>query len=194
MELEYYIKKYREERINKNNRILGDKNKELKLEFYSKLNKLIDEQVIHQNNGDQNKIKHISLCRLISSCYTGSYESYLWLSNSQLYYDNYKSYVYWKPAFIYDSIDNDMMEIEKLLRVRFVHIEAYELFALKRKLILDDWITFEKYFCNLVKASKGEIINSSLKVEDEILILYGDYMERLQIIGRIGITKGEGYE
>ncbi len=194
VEQEDYIKKYREERINKNEEVLKNNDEEIRAEYFLILDNLIQEQLKCQNKNEQNKIKHISLCRLLSSSYTESYESYLWISNSQLYYDNNKSYTYWKPSFIYDSLDKDMIEVERLLRKKFIHIEAYELFILKKKLILDDWISFKKLFCNLAKESKQSIINSSLQVEDEILILYGDYMERLEVIGRIEIIEGGGHE
>lgn len=193
-ELKDYIENYRKERICKIEMVLKSKEKELTPRFLSKLDKLIMEQIKRQSEGEQSKTKHLSLCSLGSSSYTESYESYFWLSNSQLYYDKSKSYVYWRPDYLYDNLDSDMKEIERLLRRRFIRIEAFELFALKQKLILDDWMAFETSFCNLAKIGKEVIINSSLQVEDEILILYGDYMERLRVIGRMKMLKGEGHE
>lgn len=188
-ELEKHIQEYRTGRIGKKSELLRANHMKLILEFNSKLDILIEEQIKRQNEEGQDKIKHISLSHLSSSNYTESFESYFWMSSSKLYYDEHKSRVYWKPVFLYDGIENDMVEVERLLREKFVRLEAYELFTLKRKLIFDDWTLFETGFYNLVKSCKERLVNSSLQAEDEILILYGNYMEKLQVIGRIGISE-----
>lgn len=190
-ELEEYIQEYRTNRIRKKKKFLREKYIEPDTDFYSKLDILIEKQIRNQSEVGQDKIKYIALSRLNSSSYTESYESYFWMSNSMLYFDENKSYVYWKPSFIYEDIERDMDTVELLLRHDFVRLEPYELFALKRKLISDDWSLFEATFLNLVKAGMVRIANSSVNVENEILILYGDYMEKLRVIGRINIAEGK---
>lgn len=189
-ELEEYIQEYRTNRISKKREFLIEKYIRLEPEFYSKLDILIEKQIRSQSEVGQDKIKYIALSRLNSSSYTESYEAYFWMSNSMLYFDKNKSYVYWNPVFIYENIERDMDMVEHLLRHKFVRLKAYELLALKRNLISDDWYVFETNFLNLVKTSMVRIVNSSLNVENEIMILYGDYMEKLRVIGRINTAEG----
>lgn len=58
--------------------------------FQSKLNILILEQINRQKEENAYKIKCIFLCRVMSSCYTESYEVILGISNSMLYLDEKK--------------------------------------------------------------------------------------------------------
>ena len=55
--------------------------------------------------------------------------------------------------------------------------------SIKKKLICDDWILLQECFRNLLDQSISLIMDSSLRTENEILILCGDYMDNLKIIG-----------
>ena len=101
---------------------------EMKPEFYKKLNSLIDEQ--KNRNKDGIKIQAVYLYRLLSSVYTESYEAILGIASSDLYLDEGKSEAYWFPDLVYRNIDEDLKEIEVLLRKRFIRLEEYELFQL----------------------------------------------------------------
>ena len=118
----------------------------------------------------------------MSSDYTESYESILGMSSSTLYLDEKRSQVYWIPECIYETIDKDMVEAEKILRRKFICIQEFELFYIKRKLLDDDWKLLKKVFVTLSKQSMNLIMNSSLKLDDEFLFLCGNYMENLKIM------------
>lgn len=118
----------------------------------------------------------------MSSDYTESYESILGMSSSTLYLDEKRSQVYWIPECIYETIDKDMVEAEKILRRKFICIQEFELFYIKRKLLDDDWKLLKKVFVTLSKQSMNLIMNSSLKLDDEFLLLCGNYMENLKIM------------
>ena len=118
----------------------------------------------------------------MSSDYTESYESILGMSSSTLYLDEKRSQVYWIPECIYETIDKDMVEAEKILRRKFIRIQEFELFYIKRKLLDDDWKLLKKVFVTLSKQSMNLIMNSSLKLDDEFLLLCGNYMENLKIM------------
>ena len=104
------------------------------------------------------------------------------MSSSTLYLDEKRSQVYWIPECIYETIDKDMVEAEKILRRKFICIQEFELFYIKRKLLDDDWKLLKKVFVTLSKQSMNLIMNSSLKLDDEFLLLCGNYMENLKIM------------
>ncbi|WP_312500801.1 hypothetical protein [Lacrimispora sp.] len=181
-EMEEYLKEYRTERL-KIKKIYLEKNL-IKLEsaFHEKLNSLIADQLQRQKEDNAVKLKDIFLCRLISSGYTESYETILGMSSVMLYMDEKKSQVYWYPELVYENIVQDMDAVEKLLRIKFLRLEDFELFFLKQKLLYDDWTLLQECFRNLFKQSVSLIMDSPLRLENEVLILSGDYMDNLKII------------
>jgi hypothetical protein len=180
--MEEYLKDYRTERLKIKKIYLENNLIKLKSAFHEKLDILIAEQLQRQKEDNAVKLKNIFLCRLISSGYTESYEVILGMSNVMLYMDEKKSQVYWYPELVYENIVQDMDAVEKLLRIKFLRLEDFELFFLKQKLLYDDWTLLQECFRNLFKQAVSLIMDSPLRLENEFLILSGDYMDNLKII------------
>lgn len=181
-EMEEYLKDYRTERLKIKKIYLENNLIKLESAFHEKLNILIAEQLQRQKEDNAVKLKNIFLCRLISSSYTESYETILGMSSVMLYMDEKKSQVYWYPELVYENIVQDMDAVEKLLRIKFLRLEDFERFFLKQKLLYDDWTLLQECFRNLFKQSVSLIMNSPLRLDNEVLILSGDYMDNLKII------------
>lgn len=152
---------------------------------------LIKAQETRQETGNQDKIKYLTFFRLISSNYTESYELALGMSTSMLYMDKGTTYVYWTPEIVYDSVKQDMAELEKMLRKEFLRLEAYELFYLKQLLLYDSWQGFQTIIESIVKETADKIIASSLMLENKIQVLCGDYMDKVNGICKIEIGGSE---
>jgi hypothetical protein len=180
--MEEYLKDYRTERLKIKKIYLENNLIKLESAFHEKLDILIAEQLQRQKEDNAVKLKNIFLCRLISSGYTESYEVILGMSNVMLYMDEKKSQVYWYPELVYENIVQDMDAVEKLLRIKFLRLEDFELFFLKQKLLYDDWTLLQECFRNLFKQAVSLIMDSPLRLENEFLILSGDYMDNLKII------------
>lgn len=183
-ELEAYIGEYWEERTKAKKLFLSKNSAIMEITFRMKLNTLIDEQVRRQKTG-QDKIKYLFLCNLISSSYTGSYEVMLGMSNSMLYLDERESHVYWYPALVYEGFDDDMQEVEKKLRRKFIRLGAHELFCLKQKLLYGEWQLVCDCFQRQVESSSYLLLESTLLLESECYVLTGEYMDQLQVVSRI---------
>ncbi|WP_349672888.1 hypothetical protein [Lacrimispora sp.] len=181
-ELEEWIEEYRKDRIEKKSEYLANNLSAMELLFYEKLELLIREQTILQESETEREVKYFYLCRLMSSEYTESYEAVLGLSNQMLYLDEQKSQVYWFPHMIYKNIQMDMKEVEQIVRKKFLRLEAAELFYLKRKLLGDDWDLLQKCFSDLIKGAMDVFKNRSLKLEKELVVLSGNYMDHLQTV------------
>ncbi|HCD45544.1 MAG TPA: hypothetical protein DEQ64_17805 [Lachnoclostridium sp.] len=180
--MEEYLKDYRTERLKIKKIYLENNLIKLESAFHEKLDILIAEQLQRQKEDNAVKLKNIFLCRLISSGYTESYDVILGMSNVMLYMDEKKSQVYWYPELVYENIVQDMDAVEKLLRIKFLRLEDFELFFLKQKLLYDDWTLLQECFRNLFKQAVSLIMDSPLRLENEFLILSGDYMDNLKII------------
>lgn len=181
-ELEECIEEYRKVRIEKKSDYLANNLTSMETLFYEKLELLVKEQTSLQESETEREVKYFYLCRLMSSEYTENYESVLGLSTQMLYLDEQKSQVYWFPHLIYKNIQMDMKEVEQIVRKKFLRLEASELFYLKRKLLGDDWNLLQKCFSDLIKGAVEVFMNRSLKLEKELVVLSGNYMDHLQIM------------
>lgn len=181
-ELEECIEEYRKVRIEKKSDYLANNLSSMETLFYEKLELLVKEQTSLQESETEREVKYFYLCRLMSSEYTESYESVLGLSTQMLYLDEQKSQVYWFPHLIYKNIQMDMKEVEQIVRKKFLRLEVSELFYLKRKLLGDDWNLLQQCFSDLIKGAMEVFMNRSLKLEKELVVLSGNYMDHLQIV------------
>lgn len=162
----------------------------LEKSFKEVLKKLVDDQILKQIGDRKQVISAIFMCHLISSDYTGSYDSILGLCSPQIYLDEFGSSIYWRPPCLFDSIEKDMEEVKKYLYKSFVRIEEYEFLQIKLKLLHDNRELLKEIIPRLIHKNSEIIINSSLRMDDELLILHGVYMERLQVIGHVKANYG----
>lgn len=188
-EMEEYIREYRNIRQSEKSGMIEKEYHCLLPSLYTYMDSLIKEQIFRRKSDGQEGIKHILFFRLLSSGYTGSGEIALGMSNSMIYLDDNFSCVYWKPDFIYESIDEDMEKVKCILQQKYIRIEKFELLYLKQKLLSDDWEVFSKIIAKLAEKIAEQVLNSPLLLEDELVILYGDYMDRLDVAAKIG-TEG----
>lgn len=182
-EMEDYIKWYRKKRKERKTGQLSGFVQKLRSSFFEKIDVLIREQEGKQKEEKGELLKYVFLCRLMSSYYTESYDAILGISSEKLYLDEEKTCIFWKPDPVYDGVDWDMAEVEKLLRQKYIHVQASELFYIKRRLLEDDWELIQESFRILSGQVFSRIGDSALKIEKEILFLCGNYMEHLQIVG-----------
>lgn len=148
---------------------------------------LIQDVAEQQVAKEQGKIKYLVFCRLRSSEYTGSYEMLVAMSNDTLYFDDNMSCRYWMPQILYQNLEEDMKHVRKILNDKYPRIEEYEMLRVKQILLLDDWNLFCENLGKLAEELAGKMINSPLRLEDEIQILYGDYMDRLDVADTLQI-------
>lgn len=184
-ELEEYIKEYRTNRQSEKSSMAEKEYHSLLPSLCSCMDSLIKEQIFRRESDEQEGIKYILFFRLLSSGYTGSGETALGMSNSMIYLDDNLSSVYWRPDLIYKGIDEDMENVKHILQQKYLRIEEFELLYLKQKLLLDDWEVFCKIIGKLTEGIAERVISSPLPLEDELEILYGDYMDRLDVAAKI---------
>lgn len=184
-ELEEYIKEYCNQRKDKKGNRLINYTDSLLVPLLKKVLETLIQQICKQKTEGQNKIKYLIFQRLLSSGYTGSYELSVGMSNAKLYLDEQIVYEYWKPDFIYEDIDRSMEEVKKILGKKYVRIEDYELLRLKQQLLFDDWTLFVEILKRESRKIIQSVIESDLILEDEIQVLYGNYMDKLRIAYKI---------
>ncbi len=184
-ELEEYIKEYRTIRQNEKKSMAEKKWRNMLPALCLCMDSLFGEQIYRRESDEQEGIKYIIFFHLLSSGYTGSNEIALGMSNSMIYLDDKFSCVYWKPDLIYESLDEDMGKIKRILQQKFLRIEEFELLYLKQKLLLDDWEVFRQIIGKLTAGIAEMVLNSRLPLEKEVEILYGNYMDKLDVAAKI---------
>lgn len=175
------IKDYRHERKNEKRKYLNDHYDNMLSMLLAVEGKLIQDVEKRQIMNEQGEIKYLIFHRLLSSGYTGSYEISMAMSNAALYLDENMSNRYWKPEIIYQNLEEDMKQVRHILSDKYTRIEEYELLRLKQFLLLDDWEIFCEALKKMAEGLAERMKDSPLQLEDEIQILYGDYMDRLDI-------------
>ena len=184
-EMKETIKEYRIERIKIKTEYLNRNYNQLNLSLFSMLDSMIQQENVMQQTEKQGRIKNLVFLHLLTSGYTESYEVAVGMCSSMLYLDENMNYLYWKPEFIYDNIEDDTARIRKMIQKTYVHTEEYEILRLKQELLFDDW----KLFCDILKKMSDEILKrvaaSTLQLENKIQILCGNYMDKLNIVHHI---------
>lgn len=188
-ELIEYIKNYRETRKQNLKTFLAENVLEIIPSFQEKIDFLINEEIKKQRN---EYIKFVFLCQTLSSGYTGSNEAILGMSSDMLYLDEGRSQVFWYPKLFYSGVEEDLADVEKILRKDFLRLEEYELLYIKRRLLNDIWDLIPEFFCTIAKQSVNLITTSPLCLEDEIFFLYGKYMDNLSVVWSTGKEKKNG--
>ena len=91
-------------------------------EFYKNNQDEVEEKIfqeitygLQQCVQTKKKLGYIAISVLESSIITKTYDLQIAFYNKDLYADGYPVYKYWAPAFIYESLDADIEEIEKAL-------------------------------------------------------------------------------
>lgn len=181
VEMEEYIEDFRRERMNAKKEHLNSHYNDLFTPLLAVIDAFIRNLIEKQDTDEQGKIKYLTFHRLQSSGYTGSYEMSVGMSNAMLYLDEHASCTYWKPEIIYHGVEEDMEKVRQILKNKYTHIEEYELLRLKQNFLSDDWNLFCEALGKLAEKLAEKMKDSPLQLEDEIQILYGDYMDRLDV-------------
>lgn len=189
IELESYIQEYCFDRMNVKWEYIDNNYRMLFPAFMENLDILIKRWCGKQKDQNHDKVKYLIFQRLRTSGYTGTYEISMGFSNAMLYLDEHMSYVYWKPDLIFEGIDSDMVDVKKKLEQKYIRIEEYELLYLKQRLLLDDWKLFFKVLDRLSDKVAEKIQDRYKIFEEEIEILAGDYMDRLDMISSISVNR-----
>ena len=83
---------------------------------------------------------------------------------------------------------------QDILNKEFVRLEKFEMFYVQQRLLSDDWELLCTFLPQLARGIADRITGSSLLTEEELEVLYGGYMEKLQTVCRIntgGDTDGK---
>ena len=181
-ELEDYLQDYRVERTAAKRAALEQNYTEMLPALGEKTDLLVKAQAAYQETGRQERVKYLIFFSLRSSGYTQSHEIALAMSNDRLYMDKCMDCVYWKPDIIYEGIAEDLGKAESLLTKEFIRLEKYELFYIQQKLLSDDWKLFCTFLPRLVHGIADRITGSSLRMEEEMEVLCGGYMEKPETV------------
>lgn len=184
-ELEDHLEEYRKKRREEKREHLKEQENQMFPALESGLKLLIEKHGRRQREEGENRVKYVFLCRLLSSGYTDSREIVLGMSDSFLYLDEGKSLVYWRLPILYEGIEEDMAQVRKLLQKSFIRLEEFELFYIKKKLLDDNWEQFQDSASFLAGQAAGVLAHSGILLEDEVIFLYGNYMDDMKIAGTL---------
>ena len=184
-DLEDYLEEYRKKRGEEKRERLKEQENQMFSAIEGGLKLLIEKHGRKQREEGENRVNYVFLCRLLSSSYTDSREIVLGMSDSFLYLDEGKSLVCWSLSVLYEGIEEDMAQVRKLLQKRFIRLEEFELFYIKKKLLDDNWEQFQDSVSFLAAQAAGVLAHGGILLEDEVVFLYGNYMDDMKIAGTL---------
>ena len=162
-------------------------------EFYKNNQDEVEEKIfqeitygLQQCVQTKKKLGYIAISVLESSIITKTYDLQIAFYNKDLYADGYPVYKYWAPAFIYESLDADIEEIEALLKLEIVRLKPYEICEIKHQYAINFYFLIGFLMKSI--ASKITHIQMFQKVdkENEVKILFGKYMEKQIVLHILG--------
>ncbi len=183
--LEDYLEEYRKKRGEEKRERLKEQENQMFSAMEGGFKLLIEKHGRKQREEGENRVNYVFLCRLLSSSYTDSREIVLGMSDSFLYLDEGKSLVFWSLPVLYEGIEEDMAQVRKLLQKSFIRLEEFELFYIKKKLLDDNWEQFQDSVSFLAGQAAGVLEHSGILLEDEVIFLYGNYMDDMKIAGTL---------
>lgn len=189
-EMAAYLQDYRAERIAAKRAELEKNYTGMLPALGEKTDLLVRTQAAYQETGRQGQLRYLAFLRLRSGGYTQSYETALTMTDKRLYLDKCMDCVYWKPDIVYEGLAGDLEKAGYLLGREFIRLEKYEIFYIQQRLLSDDWELLCAFLPRLVQGIADRITGSSLLLEDELEVLCGGYMEKMQTVCRIN-TGGE---
>lgn len=157
-------------------------------ELIKSLRKLMLTVKEQQNCGVKGTIQYAVISYLYSSIITKSYDFQISFYDDLLYLDPIESCIYWCPNFIFRYIDEDICFLKKALQATFIRIRDYEIDDIRRRYV-EEYLTLAAslFQNNIVEILKACNIDE-LKLDDEVQILFGGYIDNLL---KIGVIKRE---
>ena len=181
-EMKKYIKSYCRVRKIEKRKFLNNHYDDTLEQLMEIMDALVQDVEKKQALNGHEKVKYLVFHRLLSSGYTGSHEISMAMSSDALYLDEKMSCVYWKPEIFYCGLENDMKQVRQILSKKYLRIEEYELLRIEQCLLSYDW----ELLCEFLSWEAARLIErmkaSSLELEDEIQVLCGCYMDRLNVV------------
>lgn len=154
-----------------NNKIEEEKDN-IKINFLEKIELLL-EKVFNDNK----KVRYILISPLNSSIITGSYDIQIAIYTNEFYFQKEEYIDYYKIPLIFEKIEEEMKDIEKIIEKNFTRVEKYEIKEIKYRYIKEHNILIILFVNYLIKYIRDINILKEVK-EDKLDILYGEYMEK----------------
>lgn len=134
----------------------------------------------------EKEICYLCIEFLLSSIVTRSYDFQISLYDERLHLDPKPCVVYWRPPILFDEVEEDMETILRELKSKVIALRADEVEESRKAYILMCHYLLaemfvEKYFKDTVLKSNLRELGKGKSLE----LLYGGYMDKMKLIGRL---------
>lgn len=136
------------------------------------------EQCERQNK----KLVYIVNSMLYSSNFTKSYELQIAFFDEKMYLDESPVYIYWSPEFIFSQLESDMDFFKKKACQKVIRIKAQETDNIFNKYILNYYFQVVILLKNIVPDVLKKEFDRYNWLSEDIMVLFGRYMERPMLI------------
>ncbi len=124
-------------------------------------------------------IKYIVFSVLESSILTKSYDLQVAFYDEKMYLDERAVYFYWRPSFLFERVDDDIKAYRKKASQTVIRIQEYEIEQITKKYVTNHYFYVFLMLKSLVHdLLEGQILHCPY-MEEDVMALFGRYMENL---------------
>lgn len=156
----------------------NENKEEIEKDFCETMKNLFEYANKAQVEYGKDKIKFLCINSLYSTVLTGSYEFLFSLKNSSIYMDKVEAETYWTPSFVFKNIDEDMVQLEEVIKSHFTRVSDFELSEVKYDYAVMHSAIVLKYIFELAFKVKEQEFFNIIDMEEDFEILFSLHMEK----------------
>ena len=146
------------------------------------LQNLIILTVKQQQEETKGAVHFLGICYCKSSIYTRNFELKLDFYAKDFYLDEAESSVYWNPDFLTNYLVSDIAYFEKKIRQCVPRVRTFEIQQYLIGYMNNYMHILEEFLKQRLPEVLDQLSFKELKVEDKIMIFFGEYMGRFSVL------------
>lgn len=148
--------------------------------FLQQMDKLFIQCHKMQQEGRKNAIGYAMIYPLRMGFQSNTYEIMISLLDNEGYSDRKEVITYWIPEYLIPVIEEEKKYYEKALQKQFVRVMSYEKKDALTEMFAQCYFEpLENFFENQIESCKALESYQAMGKEDNIMFLYGEYMEKM---------------
>lgn len=180
--VEPYLKKVDIENFKKIDEMYLAKSEIFTVPFYDILDKVFRKTIEKQKSNEKDSIAYIYFSVLYSNILMEKHALRIDLYDKNNVCDSVEITDEWKPNYIFDMYSDAMSQIAKILSSNYVYIEPFELKKLYKSYVMNYYllalVLLKRMLPQIQQMESYKLMNKESKVK----IVYGEYMDRGEII------------
>lgn len=129
-----------------------------------------------QKEGKKKPVSYLCVSPLMCSAVSGEDNLLIALYDDDWYLDLQPVYSYWKPAFLFQHVHEDMDFFSAKAHKEFIRLEDFEIARVEFDYLNNFYLLLQLYCARKMKALKELPAFQQMEVSEDFSVLFGEYM------------------